>query len=624
MLSIRNFVAGLAVSAALSASSLGNAQTLQVSTVGSSAQFGVFAAAAYKLAGTGAKHYTIKGNCGTLPCAYVDDQARNSSIPNTSGTLFVVWNATQIWTYLSVDSVVGVRAFMAAPRALLVVSPDTETGSSGLVSPSNALNVWPDASTDQPSLPVAVWQAITGTTGAGVAFTAANTDIRPEDALFATNRALASKSTAESGTGQTTIYGLGYESGSNANIGVAINSSDSASPAYAVAFSIDHGTRDPFSSQTSPQYPAAFLTVPVGAAPITFLVNRSSSTGFGYVSGHNFGITNINAATNTNEASAVFGGTKCNSTEFGPNPPAATFNVDPILREPTSGTMNTVEFSGFLANSGQSQETGVSAGIAAGLPIGACTTGGTRYRGIGTGDAIALLKEPTVDGTKLANAIAYTFFNYEATDSIAALSTYGYLQADSSDPIKPTYGTGSTAGEIPTCHTTVGSATVINCAATVVSSKYDSFANLRSGTYKLWSEYRVITDANGLTNAKTLVNEAQNIVDTTLPDFVPFSPQDYSGGTTEPGLDVYRSHFTPFGVTLPSTNCGTTATHGVNDGPIPVGANQGTLVSLTLGGDGTQSGVSGTVYECGGDVGGAIQGPFTANPTYPGTTGTQP
>ena len=612
MLLNRKVVAGLFAAAAMLVNPLGHAQTLQVSTVGSSAQFGPFALAAYELAGSGAKHYTIKGNCGTLPCAYVDDLARNSAIPNTSGTLSVVWNSTEVWAYLSVDSVVGVRAFMAAPRALLVVSPDAETGASSPVSPANALNVWPDGSTDQTSLPTAVWEAITGSTGAGVAFTAANTDIRPEDALFATKRALASTSTAESGSGQTTIKGLGYASSGNANIGVAINSSDSASPAYAVAFSIDHGTKDPFTSE----FPTAFLTLPVGAAPVTLLVNRSSSTGFGYISGHTYGIANITATTGTNNLAKLFSGTSCSSALFGPNPPATAFAVDPILREPTSGTMNTTEFSAFLANSGESQETGISAGVAAGESIGTCPAVGSvtpnRYRAIGTSDVIALLKEPTSGVTPaISNAIGYIFFGYEATDSISASSKYGYLQTDSFDPIKPSYGTTSTAGEIPQCHTTVGSSYVINCAANVVSGQYDSFANLRQGDYKLWSEYRVITDANGEANATTLVNKVESIVDTLLPDFVPFSPQT-GLPDTEPGLEVYRAHFTPFGVTLPSTFCNTAAGPG--------SLNAGASVGFTLGGDSA----SANVYECGGDAGGAIQGPFTSAQTPPGVAGTQP
>jgi len=96
------------------------------------------------------------------------------------------------WVYISVDSTVGVRSFEALAN---LTFPATAP------SPGNTLAVWDDVSTDT-ALPA----AITTLLNAGPIIQAANTDIRPEDALFATNRALAALNT-------TDYSGLGYSSG---------------------------------------------------------------------------------------------------------------------------------------------------------------------------------------------------------------------------------------------------------------------------------------------------------------------------------------------------------------------------------------------------------------------------
>jgi len=143
-----------------------------------------------------------------------------------------------------------------------------------------------------------------------------------------------------------------------------------------------------------------------------------------------------------------------------------------------------------------------------------------------------------------------------------------------------------------------------------------SFPNLRDGKYTAWSIYRMITDSTGETNAQKLVTEAQNLVDTNIPDFVPFIPvcATSASGLNDPGLDVYREHFVPSTIeTIPDT-----VTITPNDGSLGSTVTcrviKATLPALTLGG--------GT--EAGGDVGGIIEGPFTKSPTYPGPTEGQP
>src|SRR5271156_4150541 len=133
-------------------------------------------------------HWTVKST--VEPYAYVH-ATRSSSIPMEYGNLWVVWvtdtttsTVTDIWTYLSVDSTVGVRNYLAVPRAKLTVDNAATSYSGG-----NAISktFFIDTSSDT-TLASAVWTAIGGTEGAPL--TAGMTDIRPEDAKLATERIL--------------------------------------------------------------------------------------------------------------------------------------------------------------------------------------------------------------------------------------------------------------------------------------------------------------------------------------------------------------------------------------------------------------------------------------------------
>jgi len=97
--------------------------------------FGPFAEAAWALATSGGCHrislLTVKsGACPTstqnTTCyAYLND-SRSTSIAPEPGNLWVVWNSTGIWAYLSVDSTVGVRRsrqFLAQPWLLICQPP---------------------------------------------------------------------------------------------------------------------------------------------------------------------------------------------------------------------------------------------------------------------------------------------------------------------------------------------------------------------------------------------------------------------------------------------------------------------------------------------------------------------
>ena len=527
-------VAALAVSA--------NAATLQVGGVGSSALFQTSMLAAYSLAGSSAGHYSAK-NAGEI----IDN--RDTAIVPQLGNLAVVWDnantPTKVWFYLSVDSVVGNRAYFSQPRSVLTLaSPLPAAGQ--LI----ATTLW---GADAATIPAAVQTVINN-----VAFTAAFTDIRPEDAKFAQNR-------VNCGTPTTaTLTCLGYGT-SDANVGSAIKSAFSATTAQPVNFNI-FGT-DPISGNAIP----AFTTVSIGISPIVFLVNRTDANGFGK------GVTSTSGGVFTDityQASAqlLFTGIDCDSSAFVVNNPPASFAVNPILREPLSGTMNTTEFNVFVQNQ-QGSTTNLYFSqegyfvspynipsnfvalqpTAANNPLnGACPGGnqyavgpqGARKRAIGTGEEV----NTGVKGT--SDAIGYTFFSYGNVSQLAASTSYGYLQYESTDPINPSgsyntpYSSGGLVwngyGQLPTC------------SAPCPITPGRSFPNVRNGAYRAWSLLRAVSDTGtaNLTSLQTLGTAIANEVNGTVPDFLPFN------ATTDgdPGFIGYREHFAPAGVNFNATN----------------------------------------------------------------------
>jgi hypothetical protein len=564
---IKAITGTLALAACAALAPGASAQTLQVLTAGSSAQFGPFAVAAYALAKNGgatAFHYTVKsGACPGSTCyAYLND-SRSITVNGTKqtiapepGNLWVVWSSNGIWAFLSVDSVVGVRSFSAVPRATLALGAQ----SSLPLSATTNYTYWADGTKDT-ALTTTVYNAL-----ANKALTAANTDVRPEDALFATNRSLNSLgygAVADPRTGHSGQY----------LIGNAIKSFFGTGVAHPVSFAIAGGA-DPFSGETGPTE----VTLPIGAAPIVFLASTVSGSTVA-------GATNI---TTTNAAALFDGLGNCVDTLVA----GATGPISPVLREPLSGTMNTTEYTVFEPG-GHSQELGVSA--TANNPLDLACGSGFRYRAIGTGDEVG-------DVTGHANTLGYSFFSYEST---GGGKTDKYITLNGIDPINASY----TNGALPTCPVSNGS-----YLCPIAGGQ--SFINLRKGTYPAWSIYRMVTDANGETNAKTLVAKAQSLVNNNIPDFVPFVPVCTTSptGTNDPGLDVYREHFVPSTIETTPDTITITPNDGSLGSSVTCTVKRATLPALTLGG-GTEEG---------GDVGGIVKGPFTTSPTYPGPTESQP
>lgn len=563
---IRNLLIAGATAAMFAASA--SAQ-LMVQGVGSSAQFQAATVAAWNLAVPGGSPgYYVTKNSGEI----IDNRGDANIVPQL-GNLSIVWNAAgQVWTYLSVDSVVGTRAYFSQPRANLQ-----------LVSPLPALPGTPvmpaayfggNAATPPASIPASVLSLINGAT-----FTAAYTDILPADAKFAQNR-------INCGTGTTATLGcLGYGT-SDANVGVSIASAFSTASAQPVNFNI-FGS-DPITGSAIP----AHTVVPVGISPIILIANRTNASGLGQTA-------LFSDITYQPTIQLLFTGTDCDGTAWGGFTSAYQFAVSPILREPLSGTMNTFEFNFMVQN----QEGSTTAGYFSqegifnppyNLPStfgalqpassgnnplnGVCPGGssyavgpqGKRLRAIGTGESVSAVKSTT-------DSIGYIFFSYGNVASISNSASYGYLTYQTVDPINPTGHYASSynvSGELYP-----GNGELPTCASPCPITPGTSFPNIRNGAYREWSVLRAIADTGtaSLTNLQTLATEEANELNGTQPDFLPFNPT--SDG--DPGLVGYRIHFAPGMTGTPVVNFNATNT--------------------------PNNGITTPSAEAGGDVGGCLQ-----------------
>jgi hypothetical protein len=541
MTRIKSVFAALLLTAIVSVVPVAHAQTVKVVLAGSSAMWQSMALAAYNA-----------GKCvsgGTAPCFHYTGSNFNLSDGRPTvlggatavdlGNVWVVWDSnttsTNVWAFIKVDSGVGDRCYFAQPRCNVNITT--------VPAPANLITstLWGDDSSD--ATPPAAVSALF-TSGTLLVNTAA-TDIRPEDALFATCRA-----NSKLGGGADGLAGLGYgvnASGTCPAFGAALadlEGSDilsgypgSTSTAHVLAFGLTG--KDPFTGTTIPVY----STVSVGAAPIVFITQRTGA---------------LKTVTNATDADlqAVFDGTNCDSSAFG----VAAADIQAYLREPLSGTMNTTEYSvlRYPTFTGKSQETGV----AAANPLAkACTAGGKRFRAIGTSEEVkSVLNSGANNGT---DGIGYTFFSYGNVSSIADSASYGYLTLDGIDGIFHKYGTTidpgqpSIAGALPSASTLPAAcAGAFPCAEGKIWSGNLSFPNLRNGSYRAWSTLRVVSNGTALANATLLATGSQTYVVNTVPDFVPAQKV----GTTDPGLSLLRSHYERLGI--PPVNVATTGDRG--------------------------------------------------------------
>lgn len=489
-------------------------------------------------------HWTMKSTsvaaCSPL-CAEVQD-ARFHPIQNDASNVWIVWvqtaagAITDVWAYQQVDSSVGDRAFLSRAAAggsagTSLVAGDTQVGqnvvSSGLLGGTSDLAA---------GLPAGVVALVNN-----VPVTAAFTDIRAEDGLYATER-LCSPLVAN-------LTGLGYSTNKTCGAtfaGTPIDSAYSATQATPIAFALP-GFSDPVNGVA---VPATIITQSIGESPIVFIVNRQNAAGLG--DGIALGVTgdyqNLNdgGAKAGNPLGTLWsGGGECDGTNAAWTPGGGgNFSINLIQREALSGTMNTTEFSVFrtYANgspNGQGISTSPVPTTSQEANIGAptlntpsnplnkpCSSGGNRLRAVGTSELVnqvicgnAAACSGNAPAFTYTDALGYAFFSFGNVKSASLSKSYGYVTLDGVDPIFETfnnggggasgtsadpgqpaggngYGTNSGTyfpGTLPQC-TTTGAANLPACKANVVWGPEGSFPNLRNGSYRAWSLLRALCD----------------------------------------------------------------------------------------------------------------------------------
>jgi len=558
MMKSKLLVAALALVASLSAvnASAQYAPAENFYTAGSSAQFNTFGVAAalpiapsaYPLCGS--NHWSKKNGSVSANTQIVLHDPRSGAvgsgtfIADEPANIWIVWDnnaqngvagAGVVCFFAAVDSIVGVREYEARGSVTL---------GSSLVGTAGA-NLVPLIGADT-TLPASIYNIVNG-----AILNAANTDIRPEDALFATVRALTPIGQFMSGRGVT---GLGYGPNKTTlgTIGTTIKSSQSSTVANPVAFSIVCTDHDPITGATGCGATSGlreYFEEPLGAAPVLVIANVSNNA-TGHLGDGNY--TNINRFALSNAllgnvnhirdlgytANVSFNPYVSTLPAYGQNEPDEPLHV--FVREPISGTYNTVEWS--IPNSLEINGTHFAAGIVSGqensidpannsCSVVPCTVdsgnpfwniasnGSTRGRAIGTGEMVsAVVNTP--------DSIGYAFWGFSNFQGKTGIK---YLTVDGVDPLY----SGPTAnpngiGVLPTCTTSGG---------LVTSCPNLTFPNLVEGNYPIWSKYRLLWDPyTASTNlASTIVIDVQNASAPSTGIITDLLPINY--------LQVFHSHF---------------------------------------------------------------------------------
>jgi len=459
---------------------------------------------------------------------------------------------TAVIAYINTDSTVGNRCFFAVPRCTV-----TNGNSNGTISAGNGGSSSLGSIVTETPLPANVLAAVVGTGSGGASVSVAATDIRPEDAKFATLRALTGCGTPVTAGSQ--YLGLGYTNGNTITGAGSIIQGGTGGSFNVGNFNL-MGT-DPITSGALPA--GGFVVTQMGATSVVVFVNPGNTGGFGSLQD-----ANITRATLAGYLDGTYGRTD-DMIPAGSGTGAGSIVV---LREPLSGTYNTMEYA--IPNSVENQSS-QDVGLAAlnafnnqvNFPPFNCTAvGGTpsvgtngnqsassgtanplletdsrsgsitsyRVRAIGTGNMVK-----AVLATK--DSLGYAFWS-AANFANATAGNAKYLTVDGIDPIQETWSDGL----IPTSgNDLLGNVTL---------------AHIKDGTYPIWSILRLVSDpsgSNGYTVATGLQTAIANFLSPSQPDFVPL-----------PQLGVVRSHFAPPTVSfpgnsgVPSNGTGTTVEAG--------------------------------------------------------------
>ena len=363
--------------------------------IGSSAEFQTLAFGA-KDALQALSSYTAPTNVWSDAAAQVIDARTNVNTIDAGLKIWVVYDSSltcNVYVGYQADSVQGTKDFFCygkVPTGFLGIEANCyghTTGSGSWEQANSGANVvfgLPDSPTATP-LPTPIQTFLvtapvptkvgtkqllppaycgqSGTAGAKTAycyFNVAHTDIRPEDGLFATTRALSSYSTTNG------MAGLGYNqavcgsTGTGAKVvGCPIyDSFKKGAVFFPNSFSFK---TDPYTGATVPGY----TTLSIGAAPELVFVNNADTAGFGATNPDG---SYLHQNINRKVLAHVFDGTDSCTGDvltsaptpdlYGGTVGGAGQPIQAVIREPLSGTYNTFEFNAVRDLTGSAQ-TGI-------------------------------------------------------------------------------------------------------------------------------------------------------------------------------------------------------------------------------------------------------------------------
>ena len=451
----------------------------------------------------------------------------------TGGTCAAPLAPYNVYSYMSLDSVLGDRCYFlhsltTGDGCVQIMTIASGTADAGLLGTGFG--------TPTP-IPIDVIDTLNNQN-----FNAIGTDIRPEDAKFASVRmftACGASLTREPYL--NTSYqtrGLGYQTGTK-GVGTTVLSFYSSKSFHVLDFNITGS--DPISGGPVRGY----TVTTVGAQPIVVAVAPAGGTGIG-------------AATDiqSQNLSLFLNGTYGRSTDI--QGPTTTNAVTTLIREPLSGTYNTMEYSNpnsaqFKTSQDQLNCSGTSfkqnpLNFASANNVLINGVHAFRNRVIGTGEMVAELQAATTD------TLGYFFWSAANASNLANAK---YLTVDGVDPIADDYSV--TNGVFPTSGGTVPLTAV-------------TFKHLNAGSYPIWSALRIVSLNPVPPGVTSLVTAAQTLT-STQSDFI-----------TLANLNVWHSHFNMFSIGVTNNS----------NGP--------TINPVT---PGDLCGIPGALPEGGGDAGGA-------------------
>jgi hypothetical protein len=469
-----------------------------------------------------------------------------------------------VYSLMSLDSVIGDRCFFMVnagglPGCLQVLTVAGSVGGVGGTAGGNLLGLGGETIIPQDVVDTLHLQRMREAT----------TDIRPEDAKFASARMFAPCGSpfVRNPYIQTSYqtYGLGYQAGGGAHAGIGVDILSFTNPPssfHVYDFSIGTGgAADPLSGVALPGPRASYAVSVVGAQPIIVVVSPNDG-----VAGRLATANDIMFSTLSEYMIGNYGRTSDLTGDTVNEHPVTT-----LIREPLSGTYNVFEYSvpnsnefktsqdinNCTAVGGTVNQNPLHANSANGFVAGAF-----RERALGTGQVVGALKAATTD------TIGYFFWSAGNGKGFTQLGNPGsgkYLTVNGVDPLLDSYGMSLgvvyNPGEIPQAGNVAP-----HPPLTAIT-----FKNVNLGDYAAWSALRIVSEGPGApAGVAALITAAQG-VSATAPDFIPLAT-----------LKVWKSHYNMFGIGVTNNNNGQTVSVANDLCPGSAGEGGGDAGAMTI------------------------------------------